>query len=366
MNLLGGEYLPEWFVAKITSVGTAGAPPDDGIPHGWTTMRPGDNFTKYYTDAYYPTIVGTTTNMPAYSLDGSAAAVNDIVLMRYRARPDGMPVMEFVKSAQGFTLDRTKKVVEEIQCNSSGQLWEISRLENSFLINGTDKVVVDDKPIYAIARRGCCSCGSGSTSGPESGSIGSCVTGECQDAIRFTFPNECDGLLCYPPNTLHMTVSNFRFCNPLSGSGSGISGSGLIESVVDGSAGSSTSGSVSGSVPCPQCQLPGSISMTLKCGKTYNTYFAIAETDYNLPFAAGGFATTQGVYRFISFGYYTSCYTLSMDLNLGQGTVTSGGITAITCDPLNVTGTIYGYHSNCYEDGTPFNRCVIADFAITE
>lgn len=114
MNLIGGEYLPEWFVAKITSVGTAGAPPDDGVPHGWTTMRPGDNFTKYYTDAYYPTITGSTTNMPAYSLDGSAAAVNDIVLMRYRARPNGMPVMEFVKSGGGNTTDCPH--VSSVQC----------------------------------------------------------------------------------------------------------------------------------------------------------------------------------------------------------------------------------------------------------
>lgn len=113
-SLIGGEYLPEWFVAKITSVGTAGAPPDDGVPHGWTTMRPGDNFTKYYTDAYYPTITGSTTNMPAYSLDGSAAAVDDIVLMRYRARPNGMPVMEFVKSGGGNTTDCPH--VSSVQC----------------------------------------------------------------------------------------------------------------------------------------------------------------------------------------------------------------------------------------------------------
>ena len=115
MNLIGGEYLSEWFVAKITSVGTAGAPPDDGVPHGWTTMRPGDNFTKYYTDAYYPTITGSTTNMPAYSLDGSAAAVDDIVLMRYRARPNGMPVMEFI-SGKSIGSDCPK--VSSVQCTS--------------------------------------------------------------------------------------------------------------------------------------------------------------------------------------------------------------------------------------------------------
>jgi len=74
----------------------------------------GDNFTKYYTDAYYPTITGSTTNMPAYSLDGSAAAVDDIVLMRYRARPNGMPVMEFVKSGGGNTTDCPH--VSSVQC----------------------------------------------------------------------------------------------------------------------------------------------------------------------------------------------------------------------------------------------------------
>jgi hypothetical protein len=116
MNLIGGEYLSEWFVAKITSVGTAGAPPDDGVPHGWTTMRPGDNFTKYYTDAYYPTITGSTTNMPAYSLDGSAAAVDDIVMMRYRARPNGMPVMEFIKSGSGGGAPFQIEVVTDVSC----------------------------------------------------------------------------------------------------------------------------------------------------------------------------------------------------------------------------------------------------------
>jgi hypothetical protein len=101
-NLIGHEVVSEWFVAKITEVG-APANVGDGTPHAWTTLKPLDNYSKYDTtvDPYYPRKYGTTTINPAYALDGTASTVGTVVMMRYRAAPDGMSVMEFIKSGGG-------------------------------------------------------------------------------------------------------------------------------------------------------------------------------------------------------------------------------------------------------------------------
>ena len=101
-NLIGHEVVSEWFVAKITEVGTP-ANVGDGTPHAWTTLKPLDNYSKYDTtvDPYYPRKFGTTTINPAYALDGTASTVGTVVMMRYRAAPDGMSVMEFIKSGGG-------------------------------------------------------------------------------------------------------------------------------------------------------------------------------------------------------------------------------------------------------------------------
>ena len=101
-NLIGHEVVSEWFVAKITQVGTP-ANVGDGTPHAWTTLKPLDNYSKYDTtvDPYYPRKYGTTTINPAYALDGTASTVGTVVMMRYRAAPDGMSVMEFIKSGGG-------------------------------------------------------------------------------------------------------------------------------------------------------------------------------------------------------------------------------------------------------------------------
>jgi hypothetical protein len=114
---IDGEILTEWFVAKITEVGAAVDPsPCNGIPHAWTTMEPCANATKFRDDRVdYPTIKGTTTIMPAYAIDGSAAAVDDIVMMRYRARPNGMPVMEFIKGGSGGAPFQIE-VVTDVSC----------------------------------------------------------------------------------------------------------------------------------------------------------------------------------------------------------------------------------------------------------
>ena len=96
-NLIGHEVVSEWFVAKITEVGTP-ANVGDGTPHAWTTLKPLDNYSKYDTtvDPYYPRKFGTTTINPAYAVDGTASTVGAVVMMRYRAAPDGMSVMEFI------------------------------------------------------------------------------------------------------------------------------------------------------------------------------------------------------------------------------------------------------------------------------
>ena len=114
-NLVGNEVLSEWFVAKITEVGTAAPAPGDGIPHGWTTLKPADNWSKYETavDPYYPRRYGTPTMNPAYALDGTAATVGTIVMMRYRAAPNGMSIMEFMKPGSGGGSG-----VESVQCSA--------------------------------------------------------------------------------------------------------------------------------------------------------------------------------------------------------------------------------------------------------
>ena len=115
-NLIGGEVVSEWFVAKITEVGTP-AEVGDGVPHGWTTLKPLDNWSKYDTtvDPYYPRKYGTPTVNPAYAIDGLSVPVDTIVMMRYRAAPDGMSVMEFIKSTgTGNTMDCPH--VSSVQC----------------------------------------------------------------------------------------------------------------------------------------------------------------------------------------------------------------------------------------------------------
>lgn len=99
-----GEIFSEWFAAKITEVGAeTGSAPCNGIPHAWTTLQPCPDQQKNKTPvAGYPVVVGTVAKMPAFALDGSAAAVDDIVLMRQRGLDStGNPVMEFMSIGGG-------------------------------------------------------------------------------------------------------------------------------------------------------------------------------------------------------------------------------------------------------------------------
>ena len=95
----------EWFVALITQVGTTDTTDSKGTkgtPHAWTRLAPGELY-QNNVDSDYPKIKGTLTDSPAYSLDGSKAAVNDKVLMRYYGSPKGMPVYQFAKASGGTT-----------------------------------------------------------------------------------------------------------------------------------------------------------------------------------------------------------------------------------------------------------------------
>jgi hypothetical protein len=91
----------EWFVALITQVGTVDTTDSKGTkgtPHAWTRLAPGELY-QNNVDSDYPKIKGTLTDSPAYALDGTKAAVNDKVLMRYYGSPKGMPVYQFAKAA---------------------------------------------------------------------------------------------------------------------------------------------------------------------------------------------------------------------------------------------------------------------------
>jgi len=103
MSLLrGGNILSEWFVAKITAVGTASAPPDDGVPHAWVMLYPSDNLSRMVDNEYAPRTIGTLEDSPAFALDGSQSTVGTVVMMRRRgASPIHNNAMEFIKTEGG-------------------------------------------------------------------------------------------------------------------------------------------------------------------------------------------------------------------------------------------------------------------------
>jgi hypothetical protein len=113
--VLGGNVLSEWFVAKITAVGTAGAPPDDGVPHAWIALEPSPDLTKMVEDQYAAKLAGTLEDSPAFSLSGSPVSVGTVVMMRRRgASYKHNNAMEFVGGGGGGG-------VESVQC-TGGEL----------------------------------------------------------------------------------------------------------------------------------------------------------------------------------------------------------------------------------------------------
>jgi len=97
----------EWFMARITAVGTApiGTGTATGIPHGWTEQKVSANGYSYEdVPAAARPDNGTAVfnGSPAFPIGGGQAALNDIVLMRARGVSDlGYPIMEFIKRGSG-------------------------------------------------------------------------------------------------------------------------------------------------------------------------------------------------------------------------------------------------------------------------
>lgn len=102
LPVINGEVLSEWFPAVITSVGslvTSGG--CSGYPHAWTQLVPCNKLQNHEDRADIQKNTGTLANSPAYCLDGSAATVGDVVLMRYYGQPEGDPVYQFLRFSGG-------------------------------------------------------------------------------------------------------------------------------------------------------------------------------------------------------------------------------------------------------------------------
>ncbi len=96
--VFGNLFETEWFPAVITGVGAAVTSDDcEGIPHAWSRLTPCRYLQNNKVRAGYPAPSGTVAGAPAFSLDGSAAAVNDLVLMRFNGLPEGKPTYQFLK-----------------------------------------------------------------------------------------------------------------------------------------------------------------------------------------------------------------------------------------------------------------------------
>ena len=94
----------EWFVARITAVGTAttGSGSCVGYAHAWIEQQICLNGYDYEDMPASKARVGTLVSQPAFALDGSKATVGDIVLARYRSIDStGQTIYEFFKGGGG-------------------------------------------------------------------------------------------------------------------------------------------------------------------------------------------------------------------------------------------------------------------------
>lgn len=111
----------EWFVARITAVGTAtGTTACDGVPYGWMEQRvcnSGNNYQNVEPDSR-PRFGGTAENQsPAFPIGNGTAKVDDIVLMRPRGiNANGYPIMEFLPKSSGGTGNNIPSAVSSVQC----------------------------------------------------------------------------------------------------------------------------------------------------------------------------------------------------------------------------------------------------------
>jgi hypothetical protein len=143
----------EWFVARITAVGTTQSGSSDTNPNNGLVWQGGGSdyflwdggdgtnilmFSEYQCKAFahawieqqiclngynYEDMpaskarVGTLVNQPAFALDGSQAAVGDIVLARYRSIDStGQTIYEFLKGAGGGEGTMDCPHVSSVQC----------------------------------------------------------------------------------------------------------------------------------------------------------------------------------------------------------------------------------------------------------
>jgi hypothetical protein len=97
-RVIGDEVESEWFPAKITEVGAAVVDGScSGIPHSWKRLVPCARYQNHEDRAGLPIITGHITDNPAYAVDGTAATVGAVVLMRFYGTPGGTAVYQFLK-----------------------------------------------------------------------------------------------------------------------------------------------------------------------------------------------------------------------------------------------------------------------------
>lgn len=105
---LGGRSFVanEWFVARITAVGTAtGSGSCDGTPYGWIEQRVCNSGYNYQNVelASRPEDGQVSLNQsPAFAIGSGTAQVGDVVMMRPRGMSgSGFPIMEFLPKSSG-------------------------------------------------------------------------------------------------------------------------------------------------------------------------------------------------------------------------------------------------------------------------
>ena len=113
------EVSSEWFVARITAVDAYDTGTGDcaGRKHEWIEQKVCKNGTAYEDAASDSAETGDFTNGNwAYKIGGGYAAVDDIVLMRYKSmNSDGFAIFEFIQGGGGAIV--TQSVVTDVTCS---------------------------------------------------------------------------------------------------------------------------------------------------------------------------------------------------------------------------------------------------------
>lgn len=123
INWDGTVVVPsEWIIARITQVAgsQSGSGTCLGYAHAWIEQRICNNSFNYE-DNTIDGDSGTLTVQPAFAIDGTAATVDDIVLLRQRSiLTNGQTVYEFFKGG-GVPNNLDCPHVTSVQC-TGGQL----------------------------------------------------------------------------------------------------------------------------------------------------------------------------------------------------------------------------------------------------